>query len=389
MSNFMASQDARLFRFEADLKQQQVKMTNKTDTVLKDITNQITRALRSDTFKNSKLNVNSTSPVSSARTYLAEDLQCSARIHSSINTITIYPKQRIKPHDDKPVENKIVMTGATDEDHHIMDRIEKKFCKLNSFLESSGLVFQSSDIEFVCTKEDDGDILFIEIIKKYDNSREEELRENENAATGGLEVEYFDTFSTRSELAYHKKLDPREVTNRGVSNFTGRITGVIPFTQNNFTGRIAEMHIFIGNFTYVADFMIVEDIRSIIDLRLSQVLLGKPFVEISNMTHDLSLGVVKFTDGINDIAYKIPYKIEQYNSLSDLEKEHTKSVYLRNEEDKRKRVEYVMSKILGFYKECIELRPKYLTGVADEGGVTLYLMRRNPKVLRKFQKDAF
>ncbi|GKE07421.1 hypothetical protein Tco_1399439, partial [Tanacetum coccineum] len=61
MSNFMASQDARLFRFEADFKQQQVEMTNKIDTVLKDITNRTTRALPSDTFKNSKLNVNSTS----------------------------------------------------------------------------------------------------------------------------------------------------------------------------------------------------------------------------------------------------------------------------------------------------------------------------------------
>ncbi|GJX15470.1 hypothetical protein Tco_0216302 [Tanacetum coccineum] len=43
------------------------------------------------------------------------------------------------------------------------------------------------------------------------------------------------------------------------------------------------------------NFMIVEDISSIIDLRLSQVVLGKPFVEVSNMTHDSSIGVEKFT----------------------------------------------------------------------------------------------
>ncbi|GJZ50689.1 hypothetical protein Tco_0604879 [Tanacetum coccineum] len=180
--------------------------------------------------------------------------------------------QRIKPHDDKPGENEIAMTGATDE--HAMDIIESEHKK----------------------------------------SEEEKLEEEGNAENINTDLP--------------SQPDPQY-------------------------------------------FMIVEDISSIIDLRLSQVLLGKPFVEISNMTHDLSLGVVKFTDGINDIAYKIPHKIEQYNSLSDLEKEHTKSVYLRNEEDKRRRVEYVMSKILGFYKECIELRPEYLTGVADEGGVTL------------------
>ncbi|GKA94050.1 hypothetical protein Tco_0816036 [Tanacetum coccineum] len=86
----------------------------------------------------------------------------------------------------------------------------------------------------------------------------------------------------------------------------------------------------------------------------------------------------------NEVAYKMPHKIEQYNSLSDLEKEHTKSVYLRNEEDKRRGVEYVMRKILGFYKECLELGPEYLTGMDDEGEVMLYLMRRSLEVLRKF-----
>ncbi|GJS16832.1 hypothetical protein Tco_0411304 [Tanacetum coccineum] len=155
--------------------------------------------------------------------------------------------------------------------------IYKKVCKLNSFFESLGLVPQSSEIEFVCTKGDDGDVMFIEIIKNNDDSHKEEPEVGENVEAGELKVEYFDIFPTRSKLAYHKT---------------------------------------------------------------------------------------------NEIAYKMPHKIEQYNSLSDLEKEHTKSVYFRNEEDKRRGVDYVISKILGFYKECLELGPEYLTGVADEGEVT-------------------
>ncbi|GJU10191.1 hypothetical protein Tco_1132587 [Tanacetum coccineum] len=99
------------------------------------------------------------------------------------------------------------------------------------------------------------------------------------------------------------------------------------------------MHVFIGNFTYIVDFMIIEDISSIIDPRMSQVVLGKPFMEISNMTHDPQEGVVRFTNRNDKVAYKMPHKIEQYNSLSNLEKEHTKSVYLKNEEDKRRGVD--------------------------------------------------
>nr|GEU63060.1 MAK10-like protein [Tanacetum cinerariifolium] len=150
-------------------------------------------------------------------------------------------------------------------------------------------------------KEEDSDVMFIEIIPKDDESYKEETKAE------GQEVEYSEIFLTRSELAYHK---------------------------------------------------------------LSQVVLRRPFIEISNMTHDPPEGVVRFIRGTNEVAYKMPNKIEQYDSLSNLEKEHTKSVYLRNEEDNRKGVEYVMSKILGFYKECIELGPEYLTRINNEGEVT-------------------
>ncbi|GJX55608.1 hypothetical protein Tco_0285505 [Tanacetum coccineum] len=47
--------DARLSKFEADFKQQQSKMTNKIDIVLKAITDQMAGALLSDTVKNPKL----------------------------------------------------------------------------------------------------------------------------------------------------------------------------------------------------------------------------------------------------------------------------------------------------------------------------------------------
>ncbi|GKB63776.1 hypothetical protein Tco_0919962 [Tanacetum coccineum] len=204
--------------------------------------------------------------------------------------------------------------------------------------------------------EDNGEVMFIKIIRDDDEPQNEDPNEEEGATTEEPVVEYFDTFPTRDELTYHRrKLDPRRNTNGGISNFTR---------------RIKRMHVFVGNLTYVIDFMIVEDISSIINPRLSQVILGRPFVDISSMTHDPPEGVVRFVRGADEFAYKMPHKIEQYDSLSDLEKEHTKSVYLRNEEDKRRGVKYVMSEILGFYKECLELGPEYLTVVDDEGEVT-------------------
>ncbi|GJW38976.1 MAK10-like protein [Tanacetum coccineum] len=314
------ARDAILSKFEADFKQQQSEMTNKIDTVLKSITDRIAGALPNDTVKNSKLNQPNKPQNDESK---VEDREG----WSNPENINTTPSS---PHDPS------------------ISIITEKVRKLNSFLESSDLVPQSSDTKIVCTKGDDGDVIFIEIIRKNDDSRKEGPEDEGSATIVGLEVEYFDTFLTRSELAYHmylmsgpipslflrnpiiiegcpsnlkipcnirhvhvekayidhnfplnvmtrmlynwimrRKLNPREVTNRGVSNFTR---------------RIKRMHVFVGNFTYVLDFMIVEDISSIIDPRLSQVVLGKPFVEISNMTHDLLEGVVCHTPKIKTAA---------------------------------------------------------------------------------------
>ncbi|GKB59999.1 MAK10-like protein [Tanacetum coccineum] len=205
VSNFMASQDDRLSKFEADFKQQQSKMTNKIDTVLKVITDRIAGALPSDTVKNSKL---STSSVLFARSYLTKDPQCSTHIHGSINAIKIHLKQQSDSYDDEPTESgeeeKDSPENTNTNPSASLDPsvlfITDKVHKLNSFFKSLGLAPQLSSTEFVCTKEDDGDVMFIEIVKKNDDSRKEEPK------AGGLEVDYFDTFPTRSELGYHKYL---------------------------------------------------------------------------------------------------------------------------------------------------------------------------------------
>ncbi|GJR32591.1 hypothetical protein Tco_1108823 [Tanacetum coccineum] len=148
--------------------------------MLKAITDRIAGTLPSDTIKNPKLG---TTPVSSARSYPTEDPQCSTHITSSINAITIHPKQ--------PEESQVNEPGVR---------------KLNSMLESLRLVPQSSNTKFVSSKEDDGKVMFIEIIRDDDEPQNESLNEGEGATTKGLTVEYFDTFPTRDELTYNKYL---------------------------------------------------------------------------------------------------------------------------------------------------------------------------------------
>ncbi|GJW58378.1 hypothetical protein Tco_0105109 [Tanacetum coccineum] len=153
----MASQDARLSKFEADFKQQQSEMTNKIDTVLKAITDRIAGTLPSDMIKNPKLG---THPVSSARSY-------PTRTHNT--------------------QHKFIAQSTPSQSTPSNPRNPKLM-----------------SLTFICFKEDDGEIMFIEIIRDDNEPQNEGPNEGVGETTKEPVVEYFDTFPTRDELTYHR-----------------------------------------------------------------------------------------------------------------------------------------------------------------------------------------
>ncbi|GJY08647.1 hypothetical protein Tco_0375701 [Tanacetum coccineum] len=178
--------DARLTKFEADFRQQQSEMINKVNVILKAMTDRITGTLPSDTVKNPKLNV------SSARSYPTMDPQCSTPVYGSIKDITLCPKQLSEPQEDES-DNNEQEEGNISENINVPSHppldvsvkfITEKVCRLNSFLEAFGVVPRSSNVEYVCTKNDDGDVMFIEIVKKNDDSEREEF-EGERSEMAG------------------------------------------------------------------------------------------------------------------------------------------------------------------------------------------------------------
>nr|GEX05749.1 hypothetical protein [Tanacetum cinerariifolium] len=142
------------------------------------------------------------------------DPQCSNHVHGLINTVTIHPEQQSDSYDVRTKENEeeekdnpknIHANHSTAPDPSV-SFITEKVLKFNSFFKSLGLVPQSSDTKVVCKKGDDGEVMFIELIRKNDDSSEEESEDKGSTTTKGEGAEYFDTFLTRSELAYHKYL---------------------------------------------------------------------------------------------------------------------------------------------------------------------------------------
>ncbi|GJU70664.1 hypothetical protein Tco_1262069 [Tanacetum coccineum] len=159
------------------------------------------------------------------------------------------------------------------------------------------------------------------------------------------------------------------------------------YMGRNFIGLGRDMHVFVGNMSYIMDFTILESIKTNIDPSLSNIVFGRPFVEIACLAINRKYGLMTFTDGIKEITFKTPYKDPERSELSSEGHDLLSSRVILSEDDYDRGCRKPSDLEDGFYKDTIKLRPEYLTRMDDEGEVTLYLMRRSLEDLRMFSLD--
>ncbi|GKB77578.1 protein kinase-like domain, concanavalin A-like lectin/glucanase domain protein [Tanacetum coccineum] len=98
----------------------------------------------------------------------------------------------------------------------------------------------------------------------------------------------------------------------------------------NFVGRAKNVHIFVGCFIYVLNFMILEDLGGVVDGRLSKVVLGKPFVQASKLTYDESLGLVRFAHKDDEFVFRMPQRTKELDLVSPLKKDKFEAFFVES-----------------------------------------------------------
>ncbi|GJV35864.1 hypothetical protein Tco_1408341 [Tanacetum coccineum] len=339
----MASQDARLSKFEADFKQQQSEMTNKIDIILKAITDRMAGALPSDTVKNPKLNVNSTSPVLSAQ----EDERKGEGNPVNTNTAEQKEEQRDAPQPElkDPTDIEKIGPSRNDEEGEIewVD-VEEPLDLVDTCEES---VYESLIKEMPkCSLNYDFRI------KKGDprNLKIPCMIGHKFTANAYIDV---DLPMNIMSLAYYNSVRKSRYEYRG----------------RNFVGLGRDMHVFVGNMSYVMDFTILENIETNIDPSLSHVVFGRPFVEIACLAINRKHGLMTFTDGTKEITFKTPYKDPERSEFSSEGHDLLSSRIILSEDDYDRGCRKPSELEDGFYRDSIKLGPEYVTEIANEGEV--------------------
>ncbi|GJY05363.1 hypothetical protein Tco_0371303 [Tanacetum coccineum] len=73
-----------------------------------------------------------------------------------------------------------------------------------------------------------------------------------------------------------------------------------------------------------------EDLGSIIDSGLSEVVLGKPFVRTSKLTYDESLGLIRFAQKDDEVVFRMPQMTKELDLVSPFEKDKFEAFFVDN-----------------------------------------------------------
>ncbi|GJZ54121.1 hypothetical protein Tco_0609006 [Tanacetum coccineum] len=167
-----------------------------------------------------------------------------------------------------------------------------------------------------------------EVEEETEEEAEEEAEEEEEEGN----PEHFDTFLTMNELRYHEWLlkNPRPPRVKAKIR-TGRIMLHYNWIMSNrleprrklsnlkkncnFIGRARGLKVFVGNFTYECDFMVLEYTTSVIDHYLGLVVFGKPFMEATRLVYHKEEGTVVFERDKERIIFKMPHKMEMFKHV--------------------------------------------------------------------------
>ncbi|GJX07737.1 hypothetical protein Tco_0195669 [Tanacetum coccineum] len=115
--------------------------------------------------------------------------------------------------------------------------------------------------------------MIVESEEEFEEETKEEIEEEEEDS-----LKHFNTLPTMKELGYYEWLlkNPRppwvkaKIRTRNLNNIMSNILEPRrkppnPKKSRNFVGRVRGLKVFIGNFTYECDFMMLEDTTSVID----------------------------------------------------------------------------------------------------------------------------
>ncbi|GKE63924.1 hypothetical protein Tco_1514291 [Tanacetum coccineum] len=230
---------------------------------------------------------------------------------------------------------------------------------------------QPNDTNINVPESDDGsaDTPLISLFPHSDNDSDDEevlneLSECENAGTlrrkriinsfDGDDLAFECMIGFRKFTAYLDPFLPMNIILRKAYNtiMVNRLEG----TGKNLVAIVRDVYVFVGSFTYITDFVVLEGIGEFIMSDMAEVLMGRPFRKTTKLKYDVAKGLVSFTKIFDTYTYKMLRTIPR---LKNFNLSKVPPLLELSQNDFMNGFRHPYEKYKFMYKNCLNLGPEY------------------------------
>ena len=132
--------------------------------------------------------------------------------------------------------------------------------------------------------------------------------------------------------------------------------------ENTRTNQVAiakDLCVFVGSFVYVVNFVVLENLSDFIRSNLTDVVVGKPFRELTQMEYDYEKGLVSFEWLFETYIFQMPRTIERFKTWGPFGWNKIPLILILSHRDRMSGLTNAHEKLKKMYTHCLSLGPEY------------------------------
>ncbi|GJW88316.1 homeodomain-like protein [Tanacetum coccineum] len=144
----------------------------------------------------------------------------------------------------------------------------------------------------------------------------------------------------------------------------------IEYKGNNVVGTLMNIPIFVGTFSILIDFAVLEDMDAYRDEGIGDVIFSEPFLREVGINAKRFEGMITIHNGNEEVTYQMAQSHPRFKHHTNEQCNNIPTLLKVSEEDKMNGISRSYQKLKGFYKGVLNLGPEYVRDVKMEEWLT-------------------
>ncbi|GJX86743.1 hypothetical protein Tco_0337517 [Tanacetum coccineum] len=132
------------------------------------------------------------------------------------------------------------------------------------------------------------------------------------------------------------------------------------YKGNNVVGALMNVPIFVGTFSILTDFAVLEDMDAYRDKRMGNVIFGEPFLKEIGIKARRFEGMITIYNGNDEVTYQMVRSHPMFRHHTNEQCNKIPPLLKVSEEDKMNGISHSYQLLKGFYKGVLNLGPDYI-----------------------------